>query len=80
MRVVVFTGPGCPWCKKVKDYLKRNHISFKEVDVSRNASAQRDIIRMTGQMGVPVVLIGSRAVVGFNKSKIDKLLGLRKQA
>ncbi len=80
MRVVVFTGPGCSWCKKVKDYLKRNHVSFKEVDVSRSASAQKDIIRMTGQMGVPVVLIGSRTVVGFNKTKIDKLLGLRRQA
>ncbi len=80
MRIVVFTGPGCTWCDKVKSYLKRNHVSFKEVDVSRSSSAQRDIIRMTGQMGVPVVLIGSKTVVGFNKSKIDKLLGLRKQA
>jgi len=75
-RVVVFSTSSCPWCTRVKDYLRKNSITFKDVDVSRDRKAAEDMVRMTGQTGVPVVLIGSRAIVGFDKAKIDKLLGL----
>lgn len=75
-RVVVFTTPTCPWCTRVKQYLRRRNVRFREVDVSRDAAAARDLVRRTGQMGVPVVEIDGRPVVGFDKSKIDKLLGL----
>jgi len=75
-RVVVFSTPSCPWCTRVKEYLRKNNITFKDIDVSRDRKAAEDMVRMTGQTGVPVVLIGSRAIVGFDKAKIDKLLGL----
>ncbi len=75
--VVVFSTPTCPWCKKVKSYLKSHNITFKDIDVSRDANAARDMVRRTGQQGVPVVLIGNRTVVGFNKALIDKLLEIK---
>jgi glutaredoxin 3 len=75
-RVIVFTAPSCGFCRTVKHYLRQQRIRFKEVDVSRDAAAARDIVRRTGQQGVPVVYIGSRFVVGFDRRKIDKLLGL----
>jgi glutaredoxin 3 len=75
--VLVFTAPACSWCRRVKQYLKEHHITFKEIDISRNAHAAKDIMRRTGQAGVPVLLIDNRPVVGFNKSMIDRLLDIK---
>jgi len=75
-RVIIFTSPTCTYCRAVKSYLRQQKIHFKEVDVSRDQRAARDLVRKTGQMGVPVVLIGGRPVVGFNRPQIDKLLGI----
>jgi len=60
----------------VKAYLVRRRVPFREVDITRDASAARDLVRRTGQTGVPVVEIDGRPVVGFDKAKIDRLLGL----
>ncbi|RMD93036.1 MAG: NrdH-redoxin [Calditrichaeota bacterium] len=73
-RVIVFTTPTCRYCRAVKQYLQQKRVRFKEVDVSRNQAAARDMVRRTGQMGVPVVLIDNRPIVGFDRNKIDRLL------
>ncbi len=75
--VIVFTTPSCGYCRKVKHYLKSRKVPFKGVDISRNDTAARDMKRMTGQTGVPVVLIKNRPIVGFDKAKIDRALGLK---
>ena len=75
-RVLVFTTPTCPWCTRVKQYLRQRNVKFREIDVSRDAAAARDLVRRSGQTGVPVVEIDGRPIVGFDKPKIDKLLGL----
>jgi glutaredoxin-like YruB-family protein len=72
----VFTTPTCPWCQRAKSYLRSKSIPFKEVDVSRDQQAARDLVRRTGQMGVPVIEIDGRAVVGFDQRQVDRLLGL----
>ncbi|MBC8445753.1 MAG: glutaredoxin family protein [Chloroflexi bacterium] len=56
-RVIVFTAPTCGFCRTVKRYLRQRSIRFKEVDVSRDAAAARDIVRRTGQQEVPVIYI-----------------------
>jgi glutaredoxin-like YruB-family protein len=76
-RVILFSTPTCSWCRRTKDYFRKNRIRFREIDVSKDERAMRDVVRMTGQMGVPVVLIGNRPIVGFNKQEIDKLLQIR---
>ena len=78
-RVLVFTTQTCPWCVRVKQYLRERKVQFKEIDVSRNASAARDLVRKTGQTGVPVVEIDGKPIVGFDRGRIDKLLGLEKE-
>jgi glutaredoxin 3 len=77
-RVLVFTTQTCPWCVRAKQYLRERQVSFREIDVSRNASAARDLVRKTGQTGVPVIEIDGRPVVGFDRNRIDSLLGLEK--
>ena len=76
-KVVVFTTPTCSWCTKLKSYLRQRQVPFREVDVSKDAAAARDLVRRTGQQGVPVITIDGKAIVGFDKPKIDRLLGLK---
>lgn len=75
-RVVVFTTPTCSWCARAKSYLRTQGVRFKEVDVSRDAQAARDLVRRTGQMGVPVIEIDGRPIVGFDQRRVDQMLGL----
>jgi glutaredoxin 3 len=75
-RVLVFTTPTCSWCTRAKAYLREQRVPFREVDVSRDPAAARDLVRRTGQMGVPVIEIDGRPIVGFDRSQIDRLLGL----
>ena len=76
-RVVVFSTPMCSWCRKTKDYLRKHNIRFKDIDIARDQAAARDMVRRTGQQGVPVIMINNRPIVGFNKNKIDRLLGIQ---
>jgi glutaredoxin 3 len=74
--VVVYSTPTCPWCTRAKDYLKQAGIDFEEKDVSVDIQAAREMVKVSGQMGVPVLTIDGSVVVGFDKKKIDQLLGL----
>ncbi len=74
--VIVFTTPSCPWCIRVKNYLRQNNIKFREINVASNQLALKDMIRKSGQQGVPQLWIDGRPIVGFNKPAIDKALGL----
>lgn len=76
-RVVVFTTPTCSWCRVVKDYLKQNKIDFKAIDVSRDQKAAADMVRRTGQQGVPVTLVNNQPVIGFDKPKLNRLLHIK---
>ena len=76
-KVIVFTTPTCSWCRVVKQHLKKNKITFKEIDITRDDRAGRDMVRRTGQMGVPVTLIDNRAIIGFDKEKINRLLNTK---
>lgn len=76
-RVVVFSTPTCTWCRAVKQHLKKHQIKFKDIDVSRDERAARDMVRRTGQQGVPVTLIDNRPIIGFNKDLINRLLNIK---
>lgn len=75
-RVIIFTTPTCSYCNMAKQYFRRNKIRFRDVDISRDPAAARDVVRRSGQMGVPVIDIGGKIIVGFDKPKINQLLGL----
>lgn len=75
-RVTVFTTPTCSWCSRTKSYLRQNGIDFREVDVSKDEKAAQRMVARSGQMGVPQLDIDGRMVVGFDKPRIDQLLGL----
>lgn len=75
-RVIVFSTPTCTYCNSAKHYLRSKGIRFRDVDVSKDPAAVRDMVRRSGQQGVPVIDIGGRIVVGFNRAEVDRLLDL----
>ena len=75
-RVILFSTPTCKFCVLAKKYFREQGVRFRDVDVSKDQSAARDMQRRSGQMGVPVIDIGGKIIVGFDKPKINRLLGL----
>ena len=76
-RVIIFTTPSCSFCVAAKRYFRQHQIRFRDVDVSRDQTAARDMQRRSGQMGVPVIDIGGKIIVGFDKPKINQMLGIK---
>ncbi len=73
-KIIVYTTPTCVFCPLVKNFLDGKGVEYEEIDVSSDANEMEKMKEKTGQMGVPVVLIGDDAVVGFDKKKIEELL------
>jgi glutaredoxin 3 len=76
MTVTVYSTPTCPFCIQVKEFLTEKKVEFTDVDVSSDQEKAQEMIHKSGQMGVPVVEIGEELVVGFDKAKLEELLGL----
>jgi len=74
-KAVLFSTTTCSWCKRAKSYFKENRIPFREINIERDASAARTIQKKTAQMGVPVIKIVNRWIVGFDKPAIERELG-----
>jgi len=74
MTITVYTTPTCGYCHQVKRYLSDRGFSYNERDVSIDREAAEEMVRTTGQMGVPVIAIGSDVVVGFDRNKLEQLL------
>jgi glutaredoxin 3 len=74
-KIIVYSTPTCPYCNLVKDYLNQRGVEFEEKDVSKDREAAREMIKRSGEMGVPQVEINGKIIVGFNRDAIDKELG-----
>jgi len=75
-RIIIFTSGGCSWCGAARRYFREHGFRFREVDVAKDADAARDLARR-GIRGVPFILINNRPIHGFDKEKINRLLGIR---
>jgi len=75
-KVKVFSTPTCPYCVTLKEYLKDNNIEFEAIDVSEDKAGLDEMVKKSGQMGVPVITIDEEVIVGFDRVKIDKLLNI----
>lgn len=74
--VIVYSTPNCPWCIRVKQFLKENNILFLDWDVSVDQAAADEMVKKSAQMGVPVLDIDGQIVTGFDKERIKQLLGI----
>ncbi|HKJ79508.1 MAG TPA: thioredoxin family protein [Prolixibacteraceae bacterium] len=74
--VTVYTTPTCSWCTTIKRHLQENNIRFREVDVSADQNAAQEMVKKSGQQGVPQTDINGQVIVGFDKTRINSLLGI----
>lgn len=77
--VIVYSTPTCPYCVMAKIFLKERNISFEDVDVSRDRARAEEMIRKSGQMGVPVIDINNNILVGFQPNVMLELLGVEEK-
>jgi glutaredoxin 3 len=76
MNIKIYSTPTCPYCIKAKKYLGEKGIAFENIDVSSNEGGLQEMIKLSGQMGVPVIVIDGDVTVGFDQPKINAKLGL----
>ncbi len=74
--VKVYGTPTCHFCVRTKQFLEDNNIEFENIDISTDPEKAQEMVKKTGQMGVPVLDIEGEIIVGFDKDKITKALGL----
>ena len=72
--VKVYSTTTCPWCVKVKDFLKEHGVKYTEVNVSLDEKARNEMFEKSGQAGVPVTEIGDEMIVGFNREALKRAL------
>lgn len=72
--ITIYTTPSCVYCKVAKAYFKEKNLEYKEIDVVLNDDAREEMIRKSGQMGVPVIDVNGKIVVGFNKREVEEAL------
>ncbi len=76
-RVTVYTTPSCTWCTTIKTFLRKNGIRFTEINVASNESAAQDMVRKSGQQGVPQTEINGEMIIGFDQAKLNRLLEIK---
>lgn len=74
--VKIYTTPTCPWCMKTKEFFRAHKVKYQEFDVANDLKARNDMIEKSGQLGVPVIEIGSKIIVGFDEPALKKALKL----
>ena len=74
MAVTLYTTPTCSFCTKVKKYLKQNRVTFKEHNIAKDKRRAEEMVKKSGQMGVPVLDVHGKIIVGFDVQKIDQAL------
>ena len=68
--ITVYSTKQCPHCNNLKAWLAQNNISYHAIDVGEDADAAREMIDLTGQRGVPVIIIDGEVIVGFDRPRI----------
>ncbi len=71
--ITIYTTPTCPWCHKAKAWFRDKKIRYKEIDVTSDRSGAEEMVRISGQTGVPVIVVGNEVIVGFRESRLNEI-------
>lgn len=75
-KIIIYSAPWCVYCKMVKQYLDEKKIEYTEFDVSADDKAKDEMIEKSGQLGIPVVDIDGKIIIGFDKPAINAVLNI----
>jgi glutaredoxin-like YruB-family protein len=74
MAIKIYTTPTCAYCNAAKKYFRENRIPFTEYNVARDMQRAEEMVKKSGQMGVPVIDVKGKIIVGFNKAEVERAL------
>lgn len=74
--VAIYTTPSCQYCKKTKAFFDEHGIEYTEHDVSEDQEKRQEMVEKSGQMGVPVTIVGEEIITGFDEEKLKQELEL----
>ena len=74
--VTIYSTPTCHFCHAAKAFFDENGVQYTDYNVMTDGEKRKEMVDMTGQMGVPVIRIGNDVVVGFDELKVKELLGI----
>jgi glutaredoxin 3 len=74
--VTIYSTPSCVYCNMAKKFFQANNVNYTEHNVASDLEKRKEMIEMTGQMGVPVINISGEAIVGFDEPKVKAALGI----
>ena len=74
MTVTIYSTPTCHFCHAAKEFFKENNVAYEDFNVAEDLEKRKEMIQMTGQLGVPVIKIGDDIVIGFDEKKVRELL------
>tara|TARA_Y100000310_G_C20630414_1_gene788335 strand:+ start:841 stop:1074 length:234 start_codon:yes stop_codon:yes gene_type:complete len=77
MSVTVYGTESCPWCAKTREFLKSKKVKFKDINVGEDQKAAKEMIKKSGQQGVPVIDANGTIIIGFDETKIKKALKIK---
>ena len=77
MNVTVYSTITCPWCHRAKEFLKEHKIKFRDINVGEDRKAADEMVRKSGQTGVPVIDVDGKIIVGFNEVELKKALKIK---
>lgn len=76
-KIKIYSTPRCVYCKMAKDFFEKHGVEYEDHDVAASEEALKEMIDKSHQMGVPVIDIDGQIFVGFNRSSLEKVLGIK---
>ena len=77
MNIIIYTAPQFPACDEAKRFFDGLKLAYREIDVTQDSEDWKELVRRSGQNGVPVIIIDDRVVVGFDRLKLEEALQAR---
>ncbi|KND50503.1 MAG: glutaredoxin-like protein, YruB-family [Parcubacteria bacterium C7867-007] len=74
--ITIYSTPTCHFCQMAKEFLTEHSIPYTEHNVASDLEKRQEMIEKSGQMGVPVIMVGDDLIVGFDKEKLSSLVGI----
>jgi alkyl hydroperoxide reductase subunit F len=74
-KVTVYSTKNCPYCRKAKAFLDKHGVPYDSIDVGENTDAAKKMIALSGQRGVPVIIVDDEVIIGFDSQKLNDLFG-----
>lgn len=75
--VTIYSTPSCHFCHAAKAFFDEHKVMYQDFDVAADLEKRKEMVDMTGQMGVPVIRVEDDVIVGFDESKLRELLSIQ---